>query len=144
MSDVAGSPAVAATPTRVEILKEAIARVVPGLGLVANHTGELTYDVPAERLLEVATALRDGSELKFEMCMDVCGVDYLDHGRDEWKRRASAAASPAAGGARRSWWTPQPLIPDSPWSTIYCRSRSIIACGCACSARTRRSPWWIR
>ena len=100
MSDVAGSPAVAATPTRVEILKEAIARVVPGLGLVANHTGELTYDVPAERLLEVATALRDGSELKFEMCMDVCGVDYLDHGRDEWKTESATASGFSRGVAR--------------------------------------------
>ena len=26
--------------------------------------------------------LRDADGLKFEMCMDVCGVDYLSHGRD--------------------------------------------------------------
>jgi NADH-quinone oxidoreductase subunit C len=43
---------------------------------------ELTYEVPGENLLEVATALRD--ELGFEQLIDVCGVDYLTYGTDEW------------------------------------------------------------
>jgi NADH-quinone oxidoreductase subunit C len=43
---------------------------------------ELTYEVPGENLVEVATALRD--ELGFEQLIDVCGVDYLTYGTDEW------------------------------------------------------------
>ena len=36
------------------------------------------------QLLAVAKTLRDTAGLKFEMCMDVCGIDYLQHGVAEW------------------------------------------------------------
>jgi NADH-quinone oxidoreductase subunit C len=49
---------------------------------VESICGELTYEVGKGDLLEVAFALR--SELGFEMLMDVCGVDYLTYGCDEW------------------------------------------------------------
>lgn len=47
-----------------------------------SRCGELTYEVPKENLIAVATALRD--ELYFEQLIDVCGVDYLSYGVDEW------------------------------------------------------------
>ena len=50
---------------------------------VASICGELTYEVGKDDLIEVASALR--TELGFEMLMDVCGVDYLTYGTDEWK-----------------------------------------------------------
>ena len=42
--------------------------------------------------------------LKFEMCMDVCGVDYLQHGRAEWKTagRHLLGLQPRRGARRRS------------------------------------------
>jgi NADH-quinone oxidoreductase subunit C len=46
---------------------------------------ELAYDVDAPALLEVCRTLRDAPELKFEMLMDLSGVDYLNYGRDEWQ-----------------------------------------------------------
>jgi NADH-quinone oxidoreductase subunit C len=52
---------------------------------VESSCGELTYEVARENLHEVASALR--SEFGFEMLMDVCGVDYLSYGRDEWTTR---------------------------------------------------------
>lgn len=56
-----------------------------------TSTGELGYRVESTDLLEVAAALRDAPELKFEMLMDVCGVDYYSYGRDEWEtNRASS------------------------------------------------------
>jgi len=48
----------------------------------------------------VATALRDHAELKFEMCMDVCGVDYLEHGRAEWKTDDATSSGFSRGVAR--------------------------------------------
>ena len=70
--------AAVATPTRLETLAQTITAALPGrLTAVANHAGELTYEVPAEELLAVAQVLRDAPGLKFEMCMDVCGIDYL-------------------------------------------------------------------
>ena len=51
---------------------------------IPSSTGELTYTVAAADLIECATKLRDEPDLGFEMLMDICGVDYLGYGRDEW------------------------------------------------------------
>jgi NADH-quinone oxidoreductase subunit C len=53
--------------------------------------GELGYEVAAADLLEVGALLRDSDGLEFEMLMDVCGVDYLSYGRDEWNAEASGS-----------------------------------------------------
>jgi NADH-quinone oxidoreductase subunit C len=111
MTDTAGAAAAVVTPlqgapepaapTRVEILAAAVVRVFPeGLTPVGGHTGELTYEVTADRLLKTAEAFRDHAELKFEMCMDVCGVDYLEHGRAEWKTDDATASGFSRGVAR--------------------------------------------
>jgi NADH-quinone oxidoreductase subunit C len=51
---------------------------------VVSICGELTIEVDKDDLIEVATALRNESEFGFEMLVDVCGVDYLTYGVDEW------------------------------------------------------------
>jgi NADH-quinone oxidoreductase subunit C len=93
--------AVAATPTRLENLAGAVERTLPGiLKVIASTCRELTYEVAADRLLEVSAALRDAAELKFEMCMDVCGVDYLEHGRAEWKTEHATSSGFSRGVSR--------------------------------------------
>jgi NADH-quinone oxidoreductase subunit C len=47
--------------------------------------GQFILTVPRERLLEMAQQLRDEPDLRFDMLMDVCGVDYLTYGEGEWK-----------------------------------------------------------
>jgi NADH-quinone oxidoreductase subunit C len=105
MSAIPGTTAAVATPTRLEVLAQAITTALPGkLTAVANHTGELTYEVPANELLAVAQVLREAPALKFEMCMDVCGVDYLFHGRDEWNTETATSSGFSRGvasGAQR-------------------------------------------
>ena len=101
MIDDVASAAAAAVPTRLESLQSAMLRIFPdGLVAVPNHTGELTFEVPAERLLTVAATLRDHPELKFEMCMDVCGIDYLEHGRAEWKTEDATSTGYSRGVSR--------------------------------------------
>ena len=51
---------------------------------VPSICGELTFELDKDNLLEIATALRNEAEYGFEMLMDVCGVDYLSYGEDEW------------------------------------------------------------
>jgi NADH-quinone oxidoreductase subunit C len=98
---VSPSAAAVAEPTRLESLGLAVARALPDqLRSVANHTGELTYEVAADRLLETVTVLRDAPGLKFDMCMDVCGVDYLEHGRAEWKTQDATSSGFSRGVAR--------------------------------------------
>ena len=118
MTDRAGSSAAVATPTRLEALGQAISRAFPdGLMPVASHTHELAYEVPADRLLEIAAALRDHADLKFEMCMDVCGVDYLEHGRAEWKTEAATSSGFSRAAARRS--APLGIVSGRRFAVVY-------------------------
>ena len=101
MSAVPNAAAAAAVPTRLESLGQAVALALPDvLHPVPNTCRELTYEVAAERLLQAAAALRDAPGLKFEMCMDVCGVDYLEHGRAEWKTQDATSSGFSRGVAR--------------------------------------------
>jgi NADH-quinone oxidoreductase subunit C len=101
MSAEMSPPAAVATPTRLEALGAAVVAAVPaGLTAVPNHCGELTYEVAADQLLSIAQRLRDGVGLKFEMCMDVCGIDYLSHGRSEWLTQDATASGFSRGVAR--------------------------------------------
>jgi NADH-quinone oxidoreductase subunit C len=119
MSADPSTTAAVATPTRLEALAEAIAAALPGkLTSVANHTGELTYEVPADELLAVAALLRDAPSLKFEMCMDVCGVDYLSHGRDEWNTQ-SATSSGFSRGVARGGQRVGELAPGRRFAVVY-------------------------
>jgi NADH-quinone oxidoreductase subunit C len=62
---------------------------------------DLSYDVDAASLLEVLQVLRDGTELRFELLMDLSGVDYLQYGQTEWKT-ASASVTGFSRGVNRS------------------------------------------
>ena len=46
---------------------------------------EVSVDIAADNLVEVATALRDHEDFCFEQMVDVCGVDYSQYGRAEWQ-----------------------------------------------------------
>ena len=65
-------------------LKKTIAQKFPdkAIRLIAAHD-ELTLEVSACDCYNVCLILRD--ELKFEMLMDVCGVDYLTYGVSDWE-----------------------------------------------------------
>jgi NADH-quinone oxidoreductase subunit C len=93
--------AAAAEPTRLESLAAAVALALPDqLTAIASNCRELTYEVAGDHLLQVATTLRDAEGLKFEMCMDVCGVDYLEHGRAEWKTEHATSSGFSRGVSR--------------------------------------------
>lgn len=62
-----------------------------------STTGELTLELGADDLLDVARTLRDDPELAFEMLMDVCGVDYLHYGHSEWMTLDSTATGFSRG-----------------------------------------------
>jgi len=44
--------------------------------------GELTVVVRTDAMLEVLARLRDASEFRFELMMDLCGIDYSTYGSD--------------------------------------------------------------
>ncbi len=69
---------------------------------VASLGDELAYEVEPAELLSVCRTLRDTPELKFEMLMDVAGVDYLHYGRDEWQTVTATRSGFSRGRVARS------------------------------------------
>src|SRR3546814_13487521 len=65
------------TLTLVERLKSRFADVQLS---IVEARGEVTLEVAPEHWLATARTLRDEPEFHFELCMDVCGVDYLSYG----------------------------------------------------------------
>jgi NADH-quinone oxidoreductase subunit C len=65
------------------------ARFGEKLRRIDSICGELTYVLAAHDLVETAIALRDEEEFAFEQLMDVCGVDYLTFGDDEWTTQSA-------------------------------------------------------
>jgi NADH-quinone oxidoreductase subunit C len=81
-------------------LKDAVRRL-PSLA------EEVAYEVDAPNLLTVCRVLRDAPELKFEMLMDLAGVDYLHYGRDEWQTSSATRSGFSRGRVARTD-TPDP------------------------------------
>jgi NADH-quinone oxidoreductase subunit C len=74
---------------------------LPGLVLrVHSLPDELCYEVEPDKLKEVCLALRDTPELKFEILVDLAGIDYLDYATSEWKT-TSATDSGFSRGVNR-------------------------------------------
>ncbi|MEM1439747.1 MAG: NADH-quinone oxidoreductase subunit C [Pseudomonadota bacterium] len=87
----------ASEPALVVALREALGDSV---NIEVGHTSEVTLTVPHASLIEVATRLRDDTAFAFTMLMDLCGVDYLHYGQDEWKTD-SATDSGFSRGVQR-------------------------------------------
>jgi len=76
---------------------------------VVEPRGEVTLDVEAAQWLAAAQALRD--EFGFEQLVDVCGVDYLSYGSDEWDTEVSYegySRGVEGSGVGRFAWGEQP------------------------------------
>ena len=59
--------------------------------------GELGYRLASGDLLDCARILRDDRALRFEMLMDICGVDYLSYGRAEWDTASATSTGFSRG-----------------------------------------------
>jgi NADH-quinone oxidoreductase subunit C len=73
---------------------------------VPSICGELSYEVDKDDLIEVATTLRNDGDFGFEMLVDVCGVDYLNYGNNEWTTDSATGTGFSRGVER------EPVILD--------------------------------
>ena len=53
--------------------------------------GEATIVIAADTMIETFTTLRDHADFRFDMLLDVCGVDYRDYGGAVWQGPRYAA-----------------------------------------------------
>jgi NADH-quinone oxidoreductase subunit C len=71
------------TSSRLETLSFCLQNVLADkLVSMSAQLGELTASVPAGDLLQVMETLRDHPDLRFEMLIDLCGVDYSAYGSE--------------------------------------------------------------
>jgi NADH-quinone oxidoreductase subunit C len=84
---------------------------------VASLNDEVTYEVEPTELLSVCRALRDAPELKFEMLMDIAGVDYLYHGLDDWQTETATRSGFSRARVARAA-TPDPNMPGR-FAVVY-------------------------
>lgn len=88
--------------TDVNLLCEQVtARCGEWLQKAVVARGELTIDVHAQHLLDVGRVLRDDAAFDFQLLIDVCGVDYLDYGLDEWETKSATEEGFSRGVTQR-------------------------------------------
>jgi len=85
------------TPKYAALAAAIEAKAGARLERLPTSTGELGYRVDAANLVEVCRVLRDAPELKFELLMDVCGVDYQAYGVDEWQTDSASGTGFSRG-----------------------------------------------
>ena len=92
------------------LAKELAARFGEAAVQTALPRGEVTLEVAASDWLAACTALRD--EFGFDTFIDLCGVDYLSYGDDEWDTDGVSAEGFSRGvegkGPGRFKWGEQP------------------------------------
>ena len=94
-----------ATPEKMAALAAKIEARLPGLQRVPSLPDELCYEVQPDQLKEACLALRDSAELKFEILIDLAGIDYSEYGDTEWKTYSATATGFSRGvnrGATRA------------------------------------------
>uniref|UniRef100_UPI0033427B9D NADH-quinone oxidoreductase subunit C n=1 Tax=Castellaniella defragrans TaxID=75697 RepID=UPI0033427B9D len=77
--------------TRLQTLHDNLREVFGAAADLVEARGELTLQVPAEAWIETCRILRDDARLRFESCIDLCGMDY-----SAWKAPAQPSAAAAA------------------------------------------------
>jgi NADH-quinone oxidoreductase subunit C len=93
---------------RVEALAlKVAAQLEDAVRRVPSLAEEVAYEVDAANLLTVCRIVRDAPELKFEMLMDLAGIDYLHYGRDEWQTSSATRSGFSRGRVARTD-TPDP------------------------------------
>ncbi len=90
------------TPRYAALAGAIEAKLGERLERLPTTTGELGYRVSPDDLLDVCRTLRDAPELKFEMLMDVCGVDYQAYGQDEWQTNSATGTGFSRGTLREA------------------------------------------
>ena len=57
-----------------------------------NHRTSITLELKKDDLVEICTLLKETKALNFSMLIDLCGVDYLYYGIDDWETTKATAS----------------------------------------------------
>lgn len=98
------------TPSLEQLLHEVLAE--HKVSISRNPIGQLTVTVPVQHWQSVALKLRDDERFAFAQLIDLCGVDYLGYGNDEWETEQATSEGYSRGvdalGPGRFDWAHRP------------------------------------
>lgn len=78
-------PVISGSAKRYQSLVKNLTQTFAGEGCQVKHEfGEVSIEIPADHLIDVAVRLRDDEKFRFEVLIDACGVDYSVYGHSEW------------------------------------------------------------
>lgn len=60
---------------------------------VINELGEITVECLPQHYLDIMTTLRDHEAFRFELLVDLCGVDYSTYRNESWQGKRFAVVS---------------------------------------------------
>lgn len=73
--------------TRAQLFLEQLQGIVGDRGICTEALGEVTLEVPAAQYVELARLLHDHEALKFDLLIDLCGMDYSEYNGGGWPHR---------------------------------------------------------
>ena len=79
--------------------------------IILSDLGEITLVVKPAYIKSVCLALKNQAEFQFETLIDLCGIDYLHYGLDEWSTTRASST-----GFERGVQSIQSQIPESNWN----------------------------
>ena len=72
------------------------------VNFIESSCNELIFELQYENLIEVAKELKTNENMMFEQLTDLCGVDYLTYGVDEWITKSATSSGFSRGVSRQS------------------------------------------
>ncbi|MFO0511987.1 MAG: NADH-quinone oxidoreductase subunit C, partial [Gammaproteobacteria bacterium] len=114
-ADTAAAPEAPAVDPLAALLLEVAG---PAARLVPSLPGEYTLECDAAAWTAVATALRDHPRLRFDQLVDLCGLDYLEYGRSEWKTHSATGSGFSRGVARGVTAEPAARAPGTRFAVV--------------------------
>ena len=72
------------------------------MNFIESSCNELIFELQSEDLIEVAKELKTNENMMFEQLTDLCGVDYLTYGVDEWTTKSATSSGFSRGVSRQS------------------------------------------
>ena len=72
------------------------------MNFIESSSNELIFELQSEDLIEVAKELKTNENMMFEQLTDLCGVDYLTYGVDEWTTKSATSSGFSRGVSRQS------------------------------------------
>ena len=80
---------------------------------------ELCYELDPAMLIDSCRKLRDAPELRFEMLMDLAGIDYLEFRKDDWQTQSATRTGFSRARLPEEELVPPPPVEGARFAVIY-------------------------